>query len=77
MVNVTGGGVGKIFTVAVALQPKGSVTVIVVIPTGSPVAVSEFPDKDPGEGLHVMTGLTEAEPAQVSEAADKVLVQPG
>ena len=46
------------------------------MPTGNPVAVSEFPDKAPGVGFQLMVGFTEAEPAQVIEAADKVLVQP-
>jgi hypothetical protein len=50
---------------------------MVVIPTGNPVAVNEFPDNEPGVGLHNIVGLMEAEPAQVIEAADKVFVQPG
>jgi hypothetical protein len=74
---VTGGGAGKIFTVVITWQPIWSYTVIVVMPTGSPVAVREFPESEPGVGLHVIVGLTEAEPAQVNDAADKVLVHPG
>jgi hypothetical protein len=46
------------------------------MPTGSPVAVNELPDSEPGVGLHVIVGLTEAEPAHVIDAADKVFVQP-
>jgi hypothetical protein len=75
-VKVTGGGAGNTFNVTVALQPKGSNTVTVVIPIGRPVAVSEFPDKEPGTGLQVMTGFTEADPAVVNEAAEIVFVQP-
>jgi hypothetical protein len=50
--------------------------VTVVVPTGRPVAVSELFDKEPGDGLHVITGLTDAEPAVVSDAAESVLVHP-
>ena len=76
-VKVTGGGAGNTFNVTVALQPKGSNTVTVVIPIGRPVAVSEFPEIEPGVGLHVMVGFTEAEPAVVNWAIESVLVQPG
>jgi hypothetical protein len=76
-VKVTGGGVGKIFKVAVTLQPNGSKIVIVVIPTGNPVALREFPAIEPGVGLQLMVAPTDAEPAQVIDAADNVFVQPG
>ena len=66
IVKVTGGGAGRIFNVSVTLHPKGSTTLTVVIPIGNPCAVSEFPDKDPGTGLHVIVDPTEAEPAQVN-----------
>ena len=75
-VKVTGGGVGKMLSVAVALQPSGSVMVIVVMPTGSPVACNEFAESEAGIGLHVMTGLTDADPAAVTDAAESVLVHP-
>ena len=76
ILNVTGGGAGNTFKVTVALQPNGSNIVTVVIPTGNPVAESELPAIEPGVGLQVIVGFTEAEPAAVTDAIESVLVQP-
>ena len=73
--KVTGGGGGNILSVIVFIQPTTSTTSTVVIPTGNPVAVKEFPETDPGGGLQVIEAGTEAEPAVVNVTMDKEFVQ--
>lgn len=61
--------------VTVFLQPTTSTTSTVATPGGKPVAMSEFPEIDPGVGLQLTDAGTDAEPAVVSETTASELVQ--
>jgi hypothetical protein len=76
IVKAMGGGTPCMLIVFVVTQPSPSTTVIVVIPIGRLVAMSEFPETLPGVGLQVIDIGTDAEPAVVSVTEETGLEQP-